>query len=73
MKTSTGKVKWFNPSKGYGFIIPDDGGPDIFVHVSALEKAKIKDLKEGQAVQYDISERGSNRSAVNLILITNSG
>ena len=49
----TGSVKWFNPSKGYGFITPDGGGKDIFVHISALETSGIKNLSENQKVSYD--------------------
>ena len=49
----TGSVKWFNPSKGYGFISPDGGGKDIFVHISALETSCIKNLSENQKVSYD--------------------
>lgn len=48
-----GKVKWFNDEKGYGFIEPDDGGTDVFVHVNQLRKSKISGLKEGQQVAYD--------------------
>ena len=49
----TGKVKWFNPQKGYGFITPDDGKKDIFVHISALEKSGINSLNENDKVSYD--------------------
>jgi cold shock protein len=52
-----GTVKWFNDSKGYGFITPNDGGKDLFVHHSAIQGDGFKSLKEGQAVEYD-SERG---------------
>lgn len=54
-----GTVKFFNTNKGYGFIQPDEGGPDVFVHISAVEKAGMRTLSEGQKVSYDVvSERG---------------
>ena len=64
---SSGTVKWFNGQKGYGFIQPDDGSKDVFVHISAVERAGLSGLKEGQKVSYDI-ERGQQgkTSAVNL-------
>lgn len=52
----TGKVKWFNDEKGYGFILPDNGGSDVFVHASKLEQAGIPALKEGQAISFVIVE-----------------
>ena len=56
---TVGTVKFFNTQKGFGFIKPDDGGPDVFVHVSAVERAGMRGLVEGQKVSYDvISERG---------------
>ena len=51
---ATGKVKWFNATKGYGFIAPDDGGKDVFVHISAVERAGLRGLNENQAVSYEI-------------------
>ncbi len=50
----TGVVKWFNPSKGFGFIRPDEGGKDVFVHVSTVERAGLQSLTEGQKVEYDL-------------------
>jgi CspA family cold shock protein len=51
---ATGTVKWFNATKGFGFIQPDDGGKDVFVHISAVERAGLRDLAEGQKVAYEI-------------------
>jgi CspA family cold shock protein len=66
---ATGTVKWFNPSKGYGFIAPQDGGKDVFVHISAVERAGIGMLIEGQAVSFDIVQDRGKESAGNLKLI----
>jgi len=58
---ATGTVKWFNPTKGFGFIQPEDGGDDVFVHISAVEKSELTGLVEGQRVSYDVvSERGKS-------------
>lgn len=65
----TGSVKWFNPSKGYGFITPEDGGKDIFVHISALETSGIKNLSENQKVSYDEARNKDRISAGNIKLI----
>ncbi|MDC3096263.1 cold-shock protein [Alphaproteobacteria bacterium] len=65
----TGSVKWFNPSKGYGFITPDGGGKDIFVHISALETSGIKNLSENQKVSYDEARNKDKISAGNVKLI----
>ncbi len=63
---ATGTVKWFNAQKGFGFIQPSDGGKDVFVHISAVERAGLSSLGEGQTVSYEIvSERGKS-SAANL-------
>jgi CspA family cold shock protein len=53
---ASGTVKWFNPTKGFGFITPDEGGADIFVHISAVEKAGMSSLNEGQKINYDLEE-----------------
>jgi cold shock protein len=59
-----GKVKWFNSQKGYGFIEPDDGGKDVFVHVSAVERAGMQNLNEGQKISFDvIANRKSGKFA----------
>ena len=53
---STGTVKWFNAQKGYGFIQPDDGGKDVFVHISAVERAGMQTLREGQKVSFELTQ-----------------
>jgi CspA family cold shock protein len=63
---ATGTVKWFNATKGYGFIQPDGGGKDVFVHVSAVERAGLRSLQEGQKVSYEIATERGRSSAVNL-------
>ena len=66
---SSGTVKWFNAQKGYGFIQPDDGSKDVFVHVSAVQQAGIDHLSEGQKLQFDLERGQQNKvSAVNLRL-----
>jgi CspA family cold shock protein len=66
---STGTVKWFNPTKGYGFIQPDDGSKDIFVHISAVEKAGWRSLNEGQKLSFELENgKAGKTSAVNLKL-----
>ena len=64
---ATGKVKWFNDQKGYGFITPDDGSKDVFVHYSAIQGDGFKSLKEGQAVEFEITQgpKGPQASNVN--------
>ena len=63
---TTGKIKWFNPTKGYGFIANDTGGKDVFLHASALEKAGIETLQEGQAVSFEIGENKGKENAINI-------
>ncbi len=67
---ATGSVKWFNPIKGYGFIQPSDGSQDAFVHISAVERAGLTSLREGQKVQYDlVPGRDGKSSAENLVVL----
>ena len=63
---ATGKVKFFNTTKGFGFIAPDDGSKDVFVHISALERAGLSMLNEGQNVSYDVVEERGKQAASNL-------
>jgi len=60
---ATGTVKWFNPSKGFGFIQPDDGSKDVFVHVSAVEKAGLSTLNEGQKVGFELVKGKNGKSS----------
>ena len=62
----TGKVKWFNSKKGYGFITQDETEKDIFLHVSALEESKLKTLKEEQLLKFEIKEENNKLQAINL-------
>ena len=61
-----GKVKWFNPKKGFGFIEPENGGNDVFVHISAVEAAGLRSLNDGQAVEYELKEEKGKQSATDL-------
>ena len=61
-----GTVKWFNPTKGYGFIRPSTGDKDVFVHISAVERAGLSSLNEGQSVEYEIESNRGKESAINL-------
>jgi len=61
-----GKVKWFNPQKGFGFIEPEEGGNDVFVHISAVEAAGWRTLDDGQAISYEIKEEKGKQSATDL-------
>ncbi|MGI9437787.1 MAG: cold-shock protein [Geminicoccaceae bacterium] len=66
---ATGTVKWFNPTKGYGFIQPDDGSKDAFVHISAVERAGLQSLREGQKVEFElVPGRNGKASAENLVV-----
>jgi len=62
---ATGTVKWFNPTKGFGFIQPDDGGPDVFVHISAVERSSLGSIQEGQKLGYELEhdQRSGKASA----------
>ncbi len=63
---STGTVKWFNTTKGYGFIQPEDGGADVFVHISAVERAVLHGLNEGQRLAFELKEERGKTAAVDL-------
>jgi CspA family cold shock protein len=66
----TGTIKFYNGERGYGFIKPDDGGRDVFVHVSALEQARLQSLNEGQRISFDVEpdKKGKGPKAVNLVI-----
>ena len=67
---ATGTIKWFNPTKGYGFIEPADGSKDAFVHISAVERVGLSTLREGQKVQFDlVPGRNGKSSAENLVVL----
>ena len=63
---ATGKVKWFDAKKGFGFITPDEGGKDAFLHVSALQAANISSVTDGQAVEYELTEQRGKMAASNI-------
>jgi len=66
---ANGTVKWFNGTKGYGFIQPSEGGADVFVHISAVERAGLRDLREGQRVSYELATQKGKTSAVDLKIL----
>ena len=65
---STGTVKWFNTTKGYGFIMPQEGGKDVFVHITAVQAAGLRGLTEGQKVSYEVAMERGKATATNLKL-----
>lgn len=67
---ANGKVKWFNSRKGYGFIEPEEGGNDVFVHISAVEAAGLQGLEDGQAVSYELTEVRGKTAAADLKLVS---
>jgi CspA family cold shock protein len=67
-----GTVKWFNPTKGFGFIAPDDGGRDVFVHVSAVQRAGLASLEEGQRVQFELTQGRDGRTSADQLQLQGS-
>ena len=66
---ATGTVKWFNTTKGYGFIMPQEGGKDVFVHITAVQAAGLRGLDEGQQVNYEVAMERGKAAAINLQLV----
>jgi len=64
--SQTGTVKWFNPTKGYGFVVPDEGDKDVFVHISAVEAAGLRSLDEGQKISFEVQENRGKEAATNI-------
>jgi CspA family cold shock protein len=67
--SETGKVKWFNSEKGFGFIVPTNGGKDVFVHISAVEAAGLRTLKDGQEVTFERQESRGKEAAINITTV----
>ena len=63
---AVGTVKWFNTTKGYGFIMPQDGGKDVFVHITAVQAAGLRGLNEGQTVAYEVAMERGKQAAINI-------
>ena len=63
---AVGTVKWFNTTKGYGFIMPQDGGKDVFVHITAVQAAGLRGLNEGQSVAYEVAMERGKQAAINI-------
>ena len=66
---ATGTVKWFDATKGYGFIVPDEGGKDVFVHISAVERAGLQTLKDNQKISYELEEGRNGRMAASQLQV----
>lgn len=66
---ASGTVKWFNATKGYGFIVPEDGGKDIFVHISAVQAAGMQGLNDGQKIEFEVTEDRGRESATGLVAV----
>lgn len=66
---ATGTVKWFDATKGYGFIVPDEGGKDVFVHISAVERAGLQTLKDNQKITYELEEGRNGRMAASQLQV----
>lgn len=64
-----GTVKWFNPTKGFGFIVPEEGGNDVFVHISAVERAGLSSLAEGQKIEFELQDNRGRQAAANLQVV----
>ena len=69
----SGTVKWFNPTKGFGFIVPEEGGNDVFVHISAVERAGMKSLFEGQKLEFELQDNRGRQAAANLQVVEGEG
>ena len=67
---TTGTVKWFNPTKGFGFIEPSDGGQDAFVHISAVERAGLSTLQEGQKVEFELVEGRNGKASAEILVLS---